>query len=640
MELPSGWITSGSIKNGTTASGETVSSVAGPAGIGFNLDDDLNFDIGGKKLVNVALPENDGDVCTKKYVTEKIIEDNILDATAIQNSANTIGAQITALNTTQAGVYDDKILPAYNHSVEEHFEPQLFQDHLTAHFAGTYSSDWTEEDTNNPKFIQNKPDLENYVTKTNPIINNLKVEGDFEATGFKITQSDIVYNNRTWATQYNSDPVDNIVFNMKSPNVFNVRSISLTLEASKISDGSRCGADDVTVILSINSVVKVQLNNYKFTSWGLNTIAIADVNNPIQINANDIIQIEMINNSADRKIVTKFQDKIDAEFISLNMDGDLSIEKMIELRLVGIEIDTSTILATEWDEGEGRHILNVSERLKLGAFDNVETEMNTMSDRIDSVELNNTNQDIFIADHSTRITNLEAAGGTDLTPLENRITTVEGTSNTNSGTITNINSTLGNHTTSITGLNTTVNPFMGYFNTIKEKFNKMLELHSVIGHMAAQFQTTGPAAIPNGQLTTHIPFEAGSNISGYVEGLTNASTGKMLILKDCLFLIEANLYFDNSLDVSNTGSLNLAIAVNGESNWMQTVRSHETAPTFTINSSKLMNLYANDEIQLVMDHNNRDGLTHGNNTYYTHSSWSLTIIQPKEMNSLSPISDY
>ena len=90
---------------------------------------------------------------------------------------------------------------------------------------------------------------------------------------------------------------------MKSPNIFNIKSSSLTLE----------GADDVTVIFSINDVI-AQLNNYKFNSWGLNTIPLTAVNNPILINVDDIIKIEMINNSTDRKNVTQFQDKIDASY--------------------------------------------------------------------------------------------------------------------------------------------------------------------------------------------------------------------------------------------------------------------------------------------------------------------------------------
>ena len=434
--------------NGTSSRFDFSDSVYSPNNSNNSylaLNEELNkYDSKHKQIINVANPTTQNSAINKQYLEDYVGNSYTDVVTNIELQA--IDSAVQPVQNNISDLETNKINPAYNHSIEEHFNPQLFQDHLTTHSTTTYSGDWNETDTNNPKFIQNKPVMENYVTKTNPTVSNLKVEGDFEATGFKITQSDIVYNNRVWATQYNSNPVNNIIFNMKSPNIFNIRSISLTLEGSKNDNGDRCGADDVTIIFSINDVIQAQLNNYNFNSWGLNTIPLTDVNNPISINVNDIIKIEMINNSIDRKIVTKFQDKIDAEFISLNLDGDMSIEKMIELRLIGIEIDTASILATEWDENEGRHILNVSERLKLGLIDNVETIINenminitNNSDVITSLETSNGNQDISIANHSTRITNLEtnevtndgritvleSAPGTDISGVETRLDTLE-----------------------------------------------------------------------------------------------------------------------------------------------------------------------------------------------------------------------
>ena len=154
-------------------------------GIGINLDENSNFDISRKRLVNVGLPLNDNDACTKGYVQEKIIEE--LDSTAIQNSANNIGARIDGLEATDALVFDEKILPAYNHSIEEHFDSQLFSrpslPTLPEHTPVT-----------GIRRIQTTPNLyktnplwkimllkQTPLSQTNPTVSNLKVEGDFEA---------------------------------------------------------------------------------------------------------------------------------------------------------------------------------------------------------------------------------------------------------------------------------------------------------------------------------------------------------------------------------------------------------------------------------------------------------------------------
>lgn len=47
---------------------------AGRPGIGFNLDNNGNFDISEKRLTNLSKPENNSDACTKQYVDEIKIE--------------------------------------------------------------------------------------------------------------------------------------------------------------------------------------------------------------------------------------------------------------------------------------------------------------------------------------------------------------------------------------------------------------------------------------------------------------------------------------------------------------------------------------------------------------------------------------
>ena len=49
----------------------------GPPGIGFNLDDDGNFDLDSKRLTDVTDPVNDQDAAGKKYVDDENARQNI-----------------------------------------------------------------------------------------------------------------------------------------------------------------------------------------------------------------------------------------------------------------------------------------------------------------------------------------------------------------------------------------------------------------------------------------------------------------------------------------------------------------------------------------------------------------------------------
>ena len=52
-------------------------------GIGFNLTDDGNFDLDGKRLTDVADPTDNGDAATKEYVdTENTKRDNAINSKA------------------------------------------------------------------------------------------------------------------------------------------------------------------------------------------------------------------------------------------------------------------------------------------------------------------------------------------------------------------------------------------------------------------------------------------------------------------------------------------------------------------------------------------------------------------------------
>lgn len=52
-------------------SGKGEKGDPGLPGIGFNLTDDGNFDLDGKRLTDVANPIDDGDPTTKRYVDQQ-----------------------------------------------------------------------------------------------------------------------------------------------------------------------------------------------------------------------------------------------------------------------------------------------------------------------------------------------------------------------------------------------------------------------------------------------------------------------------------------------------------------------------------------------------------------------------------------
>ena len=58
-------------------SGKAQKGDPGLPGIGFNLTDDGNFDLDGKRLTDVADPVDNGDAVTKGYVDTKNSQQNI-----------------------------------------------------------------------------------------------------------------------------------------------------------------------------------------------------------------------------------------------------------------------------------------------------------------------------------------------------------------------------------------------------------------------------------------------------------------------------------------------------------------------------------------------------------------------------------
>ena len=76
-------------------SGKAQKGDPGLPGIGFNLTDDGNFDLDGKRLTDVADPVDNGDAVTKGYVDTKNSRQNI----AINSKAEK--AYVDSENSTQ-----------------------------------------------------------------------------------------------------------------------------------------------------------------------------------------------------------------------------------------------------------------------------------------------------------------------------------------------------------------------------------------------------------------------------------------------------------------------------------------------------------------------------------------------------------
>lgn len=62
----------GQIEPPSQTGGKGEKGDQGLSGIGFNLTDDDNFDLDGKRLTEVAIPIDDADAATKKYLQDYV----------------------------------------------------------------------------------------------------------------------------------------------------------------------------------------------------------------------------------------------------------------------------------------------------------------------------------------------------------------------------------------------------------------------------------------------------------------------------------------------------------------------------------------------------------------------------------------